>query len=250
MTPRARRAAALAIVLAALAALRALVPDPAQRRETMFLLMIPLGYGHVLGAAWFGAGRAGRLRQLASFAAAALGGVWLVGVIPGASPPLAFAFAAVAVWHVVENEIAAGAAPRGAPPRCGRLPPLPRALRGHAQPLAATATAIGVALATPWLARPALRAGLPVPLAVWNAEEVLAAILFHHVVSWALHTVRPGRTRAIVAVHAIPLAIGVGGAAVWPAAHAVVAAPLPYLLVAVAHALHTAWLRGIAPRPR
>jgi hypothetical protein len=245
VSSRARRAAALAIVVAALAALRALVPDPAQRRDAMLLAMIPLGYGHVLGAVWFGARRGRRLRELASFAAAAIVAVGLAGAVPGATIPLAVALAAAAIWHGLENEVAIGAVGRG-----GRLPALPRAPRGHVVPLAATATAIGVGIATPWLAAPALRAGLPVPLAVWTAEEVFAALLLHHVVSWGLHAARPGRVRAVVALHALPLAVGAGGAAMWPAAHAVATAPLPYLVVAVAHALHTAWQRGLAPRPR
>lgn len=254
MTPRARRVAALAIVVAAFAAFRILVPDPAQRREAMLVWLVPLGYGHVLGSVWFGARRGDRMRQLVAFTAVALGGVWLVGAIPGAPLPLAVALAAVAIWHAMENEAAMGArgqagADRAAPHR-GPLPPLPRAPGGHALPTSATAAALGVALAVPWLAHPALSVGLPVALAVWTAEDVIAAVLIHHVVSWALLAARPGRIRAVVALHALPLAAGLGSAAAWPAAHAAVAAPLPYLVVSLAHALHTAWQRGVAPHPR
>lgn len=236
MTPRARRVAALGIVLAALAALRWLVPDPAARREWTLLVAIPLGYGHVLGALWFGRGRA---RRLGGFCLG-VGVVCLVLLAGAGVVPTALFFAALAVWHVLENEIAPGDA--------GRLPCFSRSPRAHPAPLLGSAALVGTAVATPWLTRPALQLGLPVALAAWTAEEVFVAVLSYHVVAWALRAARRDRFAAVAAVHAVPLILAVACAVAWPAAHAAATAPLPYLLTSVAHALHTSWERGLAPR--
>lgn len=235
MSARGRRAAALGIVLATLVGLRLLVPDPALRRESMLLVMIPLGYGHVLGALFLGKGWARRVRGFGGSAIGVVGLLWM----PVAAVPLALVLAALAVWHVVENDCADTGS--------GRLPPLPGSLRPHLGPLLASACLVGVAAATPWLTHPALRLGVPHGFAAWTAEEVLAAVLYYHVVAWVLRAARPGRTLPLLAFHAVPLVLAVASALVWPAAHALATAPLPYLVSSVAHALHTSWERGLSP---
>lgn len=235
MTARGRRLAALAIVAVTLASLRLLLPDPAQRRDCMLLLMVPLGYGHVAGALLIGKGRSRRVWQFSGFT---IGILAVLLAAPGGLP-IAFVLAVLAAWHVMENDLADAGR--------GRLPPLPRAGRRHLGPLFATVAVVTLAAATPWLTQPALRAGVPVELAAWNAEEVFAAVLYYHVVSWVLHAARAGRRYRVFALHALPLALSVAGALAWPAAHALATAPAPYLVLSVAHALHTVWERGLDP---
>jgi hypothetical protein len=231
---RGRRAVALWVVLASLVVLRLLVPEPALRREAMLLVMIPLGYGHVLGALCMGKGRA---RRVGRFGGAAIGVIGLLWTPVGAAP-LTLLLAAFAVWHVVENDFADVGA--------GRLPPLPGCLRRQLGPLLVSACLVAVAAVTPWLTHPALRVGVPHGFAAWTAEEVFAAVLYYHVVAFALRAARPGHRFPVFAFHAVPLVLALAGALVWPTAHVLATAPLPYLVSSVAHALHTAWERGVA----
>lgn len=134
---------------------RALVPDPGPRAELQYLLVITLGYGHLLGAAVSGR------RRLA-----ALAPMWLSGRLAGVAATLAvldlfvvyvwathvslaifLPLLVVSIWHIVENDLSLRK------PAAGRIgiPPVPRSMHHHVAAIAAAAllAAIGQQLLSP-----------------------------------------------------------------------------------------------------
>lgn len=134
---------------------RALVPDPRPRAELQYLLVITLGYGHLIGAAVSGrrrlAARAPRWlsRRLAG-AAVALAVldlfvvyVWATHVSLAIFLPLLV----VSIWHIVENDLSLRQ------PAAGGIgmPPVPRSTHHHVAAIAAAAllAAVGQQLLSP-----------------------------------------------------------------------------------------------------
>lgn len=142
-------------VLSFLLITRALVPDPGPRTELQYLLVIALGYGHLIGAAVSGR------RRLAARAP-----VWLSGRLAGVAAALAvldlfvvyvwathvslaifLPLLVVSIWHVVENDLSLRQ------PASGRIrmAPMPRSVHHHVAAIAAPAllVAIGQQLLSP-----------------------------------------------------------------------------------------------------
>jgi hypothetical protein len=234
--------------------LRAFAPDPGARRSWLLLAALGLGYGHQLGALCFGRRRRVAPLTLALLATTALTGglVFAMLLASPAAPLLLVTLALVAAWHVLENDAALGRAGAGGL----RLPPLPRARALRLAPIAAAVALVGLAWQAPGLAPRAVAAGLPIWLAAWTAEEVIAALLLYHTACWlgravaatpAGRRLRTRRCAVVLLVHALPLALMAGARELAPAVFAFAAAPPIYLLLSAAHAVHTCVERGLEP---
>ncbi len=108
------RLASAGIVLLALGGARWAIPDPAERATALYLFVVTLGYGHLLGGAVFGwerlasrvpgllrSGR-GQAFALSTLALLLVAWLWALGVWPTLMAPLLV----VSVWHAVENDLA------------------------------------------------------------------------------------------------------------------------------------------------
>ena len=142
-------------VISFLLVTRALVPDPGPRAELQYLLVITLGYGHLIGAAVSGRRRLATLAprwlsgRLAGVAAALavldlfVAYVWATHVSLAIFLPLLV----VSIWHIVENDLSLRQ------PEAGGIgiPPVPRSMHPHVAAIAATAllAAIGQQLLSP-----------------------------------------------------------------------------------------------------
>ena len=147
------RAISASLVAAAVIGLRATLPDPSERGRAAYLLVLTLGYGHLLGAAWFGGGRrhsvglldtAIRMTGLLSIFA-------LYARVLPAAPELVYPLLAIATWHTCENDVALERSYR----LClradgpGRRPAgLPRELDSHLVALGFTLLVLAVGQAT------------------------------------------------------------------------------------------------------
>lgn len=255
MSPRRRCALALVVTALVLAGLRIAAPDPTTRREWALGVMLPLGFGHQIAAVACRRRRPRRrLERVLGYATLASSGVSFAWLLTGpAAVPLLAALAAVAVWHGIENEraMARAAAPNGN----GRLAPLSRSPREQTSLLLATGLGLAAIWGLPQLAHAALRWGAPAGLCAWTAEELMAALLFHHIVSFLIfHVVRPagivvrsGSGARLVLSHVLPIGLAFASYAWWPALFAFFAAPTFYLFCSFAHALDTSRARGLAP---
>ena len=266
------RVLALAVVGGFLGLLRGVAPEPAQRAVWLYLIALPLGYGHIIGAAAFsrarhlGAAPQGASRLLwGAFVSSSLLSLfaayaWALGsaaLQPFVLAPILLVFG----WHIVENDLALGRGYRDGL----RLGPVTRSLNPHVVALLLTA---GVALATfstregAFFSRAYFGFAL-VPVQPWfTLDELTASFLLYHTVSWLLFFEdrvralrRSSRARAarlhrrVLAFHAVPLALNAAAYHWLPASHFYLAAPAFYLFWSALHAIHTAWARGLEPRP-
>jgi hypothetical protein len=247
-----------------LALMKLLAPLPLQRQEWLYLIALPIGYGHLLGAALFSRSR--RAAGPSSLLTMAFGGVGILSLMAGYTralhtPTLQMVVLVpmllVSAWHVAENDFALGRSYRDAL----RLGSVPRAIRHHALAAAWTAGIGLLALSTPTGVRYSMLhfGGPVVPLqTTFSIDELATAVLLYHAVSWILFF--EGRTRALPEVaarhlrkrlfwlHAIPLALNAALYLWVPAVHFYVAAPTLYLFWSVLHAFQTAFVRGVEPR--
>jgi hypothetical protein len=265
------RVLALAVVGACLGLLRWLAPAPAERAEWLSLVALPLGYGHVAGAAAFARARRHPSREtrparwlhaafvgssiLTLFAAYA----WTLrsaALQPLVLTPLLLLFA----WHVVENDLALSRAYRNGM----RVGPVARATRQHA---IALAVASGVGLMAFSTREGALFSRVYfgeaiIPAQTWlTLDELSSAIVLYHTLSWLIYfedrvsTLRRTSApeaerlrRRVLSFHAVPLAVS-AALYVWvPAFHFYFAAPAFYFFWSALHSLHTAAVRGLEPR--
>lgn len=265
------RSLALAVVGAFLGLLRWVAPEPEQRVVWLYLIALPLGYGHIIGAAafsrarWKCEGAQGASRLLfAAFVCSSLLSLFAAYAwalrSPALQPLMLAPILLVFGWHIVENDLALG---RGY--RAGlRLGPVTRSLHPHAVALLLTA---GVALATfstregALFSRAYFGAAL-VPAQPWfTLDELTASFLLYHTISWLLFfedrvsalrrtsSAQAARLRRrVIAFHAVPLALNAAAYQWLPAAHLYLAAPAFYLFWSAVHAIHTAWTRGLEPR--
>jgi hypothetical protein len=249
------RLATLACVAALVLAIRALAPDPGMRRATLLLAALGTGYGHQLGAFAFARRRARSAldRLMLATTALSLGLAFALALASPAAPWLLIALAGLAAWHVIENDVALAHAEPGRT----RLPSLSRKVWPHLTALAAAAAVVATALAAPGLAPTLVARGVPVWLAAWTPEEVIAVLLLHHSAVWAVKgwqasspagaPIPPGHRASILLLHALPLVALAGARELAPAAFAWALSPPIYLFLSTAHAIHTCVERGFEP---
>jgi len=253
------RVRSLATVATGLAVLHALVPEAAARETWLTLVVLPIGYGHLLGG-WLFAGSRMRLTGLeAAFAGASILSLlcaytwalhvetvrWFVLV------PMLL----ISAWHIVENDLALARAYRNGL----RLRPLPRGAGHHAIVLAATGILGVLAIATPtgayylqlyFDARP--------PILLTTIPDLATAVLMVHAISWifffldrasALPALRATRLRRrLFWLHGLPLGANAMLYACLPAIHFYIASATLYLFWSVLHAFQTALVRRTQPR--
>ena len=266
------RVLALAVVVAFLGLLRWLAPAPAERAVWLYLVALPLGYGHVVGAAVFARSRLPRAREprlarllRSAFVASSAFTLFAIyawtlrsaSLQPFVLTPLLLLFA----WHIVENDLALGRAYRDEM----RVGPVARVPREHAITLA-VAVAVGlVAFSTREgvLFSRVYFGGAFVPVQAWlTLDELSSAFVLYHTLSWLFYfedRVRAQRRtsepeavrlrRRVLAFHAVPLAISALLYLWAPAVSLHFAAPAIYFFWSALHSLHTAWVRGLAPGP-
>lgn len=264
------RVLALAVVGAFLGLLRWAAPAPAERAVWLYLVALPLGYGHVIGAAVFSRSRTGRSQASRSskFLSAAFVGSSLVTLailyswalrLPALQP---FVLAPVLLlfgWHIVENDIALGRSYA-----CGlRLGSLLRGTRQHAIAFVLTVAVAVAAFSTREgaLFSHAYVGAALVPMQAWlSLDELTAAFLLYHTVSWLLFFEDRARAlhrtsardairlrRRVLAFHLVPLPLNAALYLWAPAAYVYLAAPALYFFWSALHAIHTAWVRGLEP---
>jgi hypothetical protein len=265
------RLLALAAVAAFLGLLRQIAPEPAQRAVWLYLVALPLGYGHILGAASFSHalrrgsdGKPGVLLLRAAFLAASLLSLfaayaWALrstALQPWVLAPVLLLFG----WHVAENDLALGRGYREGL----RLAPVARGLRPHGFALLVSS---GVALATfstregQVFSRVYFGASLVAAQPWLTLDEITAAFLLYHTISWLIFfedRVRALRRRSdvqaarlrrqVLAFHLVPCAVNAALYLWLPAVHSFAALPAFYLFWSAVHAVDTAWVRGLAAR--
>jgi len=261
-----RRVGAATAVLAFLCGVRIFAGSAETRAAWLYLVALPIGYGHLIGGLWFARRRIGqRLPQglprgfAAAFALLSLANLlaaysWLLH-----TPPLLawvlVPLLLVSAWHIVENDVALGAAyGRGlelgavhGQPHCGAIV------------LGATALIGAAALLTPSGAQAAaLWFGWPLPaLACFTLDELATAVLLYHAVSWLRFFWDRSRLlarrdreaaarlrRRLIALHGLPLLLNALLYLFVPSLHSYVASPALYLFWSVLHAFQTAWVRS------
>ena len=245
------RLATFTCVAALVLAIRALAPDPGMRRATLLIAALGVGYGHQLGAFAFARRRARSAldRLLLATTTLSLGLAFALALASPAAPWLLVALAGRAAWHVLENDVALA---RAAPGRAG-LPPLSRGVWAHLAAFGAAAAVVATALAAPGLAPSLVARGVPVWLAAWTPEEVIAVLLLHHSAVWAVRgwqagsAAGAGHRASILLVHAFPLVALAGAHELAPAAFAWALSPPIYLFLSTAHAIHGCVERGLEP---
>ncbi len=250
------RVAAAGAVAAVLFALRAAVPEPVERGMAIYLLVVSLGYGHLIGGALFARRserpRGSRIASGGLVAATLLSGFGVYIAAVAAAPVLALPLLALSIWHAVENDLAL--TPEGARP----IAPLPLGWGHHASSLG-----LSIALAALFVAAiPAevlsSRPALPIDLSGWiRFEEIFGAWTLYHLVSWLAVAVARARQSGrpltgLVAVHALPGVVCAGLLYLpldWShPLRQLVFAPAAYLYWAAAHVVQTHWARRPPPR--
>lgn len=256
-TARRNRTCTIACVAAYLLVMRQLVPDHAVRADRHYLVVITLGYGHLIGAAVFG--RHPLQRVLRPCGSPALAAASLLCAI--ASLYIAYAWAlqrwplllapllGLATWHTVENDRMLGRAYlQGL-----ALPTLERGAR-------AQLTAIGSSALIVCLAAALLLPARDVTTGALGFGDLFAATTLYHLVSWLLllfDRALLARSSAatlwpLAAVHLAPALLCIG--AVLSSAEAarelraLLFSPSFYLFWSLLHVVQTALTREIGAR--
>lgn len=222
------------IAAGAVAAVFASVRDAPARTSVLYWIVLPLAYGHLIGA--FPKRRDLELVFVLTGVAALFAAYTLV-----VNEVVLAVMAAISVWHVVENELA-----RTRVRDPARLGPLPRATFPHL----AAATVAAATLATAWLG-------------VAGVDAWLAFGIGFHAISWiaqagarvrslraAGESSAAGRiARRVAVVHLVPCLIGAAVAAAPDSKPAgwffTVSSPAVFFFFSALHALQTAWTRGL-----
>jgi len=255
------RVPTLVIVGAGIALLHAFAPDAPMRETWLYLIALPIGYGHLLGGWLFARSRMQRTGLEAAFLGVSVltllcAYTWVLHV-----EALRFfvlvPMLLVSGWHIVENDLAMGRAYR----QGLRLGPVARGGRDHGIALSATALLGLAALATPDGAFYLMRyLGTALPFQLTTVPDLVTAVLMYHAVAFVLFSLdrvraRPSEEaarlrRRLFWIHVLPLA---GNGVLYlalPQVHFYVAAPTLYLFFSVLHAFQTAAVRGIEPARR
>jgi hypothetical protein len=231
---RPRLVAALAVAVF-LALTHAVFPDGAMRAPAQYALVITLGYGHLIGAAWPAFRRTAARGALACAwrLCAAATAFALYAAAVAAWPPLVLGLVALSVWHIAENDAAMAHVLRAG----GALRRLSPGTAGHALPLGAAGLVLAFA---GW--------ALPDP---GRFGDVFSAVTLYHLVAWlAFASARGANWTRLVVLHAGPaLACGALWLAPEPGAaalRALVFSPGIYLFWSALHVLQTARGRAAA----
>jgi len=252
------RLIAMLVVGGALALLHHLVPKAAERASWLYLVALPIGYGHLLGGLLFARARFRSTTLESAFlgvTALVLLGVYLWALqVDGLRFAVLVPMLLLSAWHIVENDLSLARSYRDALRQGG----LPRDLRHHALALAGTLGIGLLALTTPtggFYLRWGFGAALPWQWA--TIADLATAVLLYHAVSWILffldraRSLPAGAARRLRArlwwLHATPLAVNAALYVGWSEAHLLVASPVLYLFWSVLHALQTGMVRGLAP---
>lgn len=135
------------VVLTYLGATRAIVPDEADRATFHSVVVLTIGYGHLLGA-YLGSSRQPTRRSHVFPLALGWGSVLIAFVIFSGwgvtRLPLVLGLLAVATWHTAENDRALGSAYANG----GRMAALSRSIDEHVAALGTTSILIAIAAAT------------------------------------------------------------------------------------------------------
>ena len=235
-----------------------------QRQEWLYLVALPIGYGHLLGAVLFSRSRSrAEPSSVLTTAFAAASVMSLLGAFTWAlhRPTLRMVVLVpmlfVSAWHIVENDLALARSYRDGL----KLGPVPRSRSRHAIAAGWTAGMGLLALSTPTGAQySALYFGrIAVPVqTMFSIDEFVTTVLLYHAASCILFF--EDRARAIPEVgarclrkrlfwlHAVPLALNAALYLWLPEVHFYAAVPTLYLFCSVLHALHTVFVRGLEPR--
>lgn len=259
------------LTVAAFMALVRLFSEGGQGATWLYLIALPIGYGHLVGALWFG-----RAKLRATAPARVHGQTWglflaISTLIALAAYTWALHVAALAplvlvpmllasAWHIVENDLALTRAYLKSL-RIGPLAACPSdialitgicALIG----LLALTTPTGGFWSSVWF-------GQQFPMfSLFSIEELATAVLMYHAVSWLLFFWDRARgmdstdpaaarclRRGLLFLHVVPLSVNLVLYLGAPAVYVYVASPTLYLFGSVAHALQTAIGRA-APNAR
>ncbi len=239
--------------------------DPAERELWAYLLSLPLGYAHLLGALMVGRRRRPHALRAGLFAGLTL--LLLFGIYaqllrdPLLRPWVLAPLLLLSAWHIVENDLALARRRAGEPLGFAHRP-------GELAAIALLTSMLAVAgLATPdgrewslWWAGRALPALGPLGFA-----DLAGAVLLYHAFTWLHASVERARSQrgrarrqrlaSLLSLHAGCLAANALLYACADALHAVVASPAVYLFLSAAHAVQTAAARlgsrsaSTPPRP-
>ncbi len=267
------RALALAVPVAFVAASHVLWPDAPRRAENVYFCITLVGYGHLLGAAWFappvfprpgGAPRALWTAFVWTSIAVVFGfygaGVEAFGQAALASPLPVLGLLTVSNWHVLENELSQRSS--GA---IGGLPPIAANRRGHRIAVVGASGITFLAVSSPEVR--AVYPDLAMPFVGPSFVDTFAVLTGYHVAVWLVFSVRRatarmrsgdaagGRTaaRRLFIAHAVPVAVGLALLAAGPRVEELrilVFGPAVYLFWSVLHVAQTALSRRKAsPEP-
>jgi len=224
-------------------------------RRYFDLVVVPVGYAHLIGALWFSRRRARVRRSDLPLIASCMFTLLCVYSWALQGSHRFWCLAAillVSVWHTLENDLMLGRAYANGL----TITPLRRRAQHHALVLSGSVSFAILALVTPdgALLSNAQR-GFALPILFASIDHVAIAGIVYHLASWSIFLVDRARSlpsrdarvlrRRLFVIHALPLALG---AAVWigfPSGHRYLASLPLYLFWSAAHALHTAWARGV-----
>ena len=249
------RASAFAIVISFMIVSGGFSASGNVDRRWFDLVVVPIGYTHLIGALWFSQRHApiGRytlvlvgssvFTALCVYAWALQGStrVWCLGAI-----------LFVSMWHTIENDLMLGRAYENGL----RITPLSRGARAHALTFSGAASLGILALATPDGALLSnSQRGLALPVVFASLDHVAIAGILYHLASWAIFLIDRSRSlptrvsqavrRRLFLIHAAPLVFNAIVWACFPLGHFYLASLPLYLFWSAAHALHTAWVRGV-----
>jgi hypothetical protein len=239
--------------------------DAARRETWLYLVALPLGYGHLLGGLIFARRRLREmLRSTSSGASLALVGSMILTLLAlytssladaALGPFVVLALLFVSAWHVVENDIELGHAyTRGL-----ALGGMRRSRAEWLVMAMVIAVVFGAALATPSGAELCRFYDVDPPLPPWlTLADLATLVLLYHAVSWVLFFVERARRapaprarairRQLFWVHAAPLALN-AVTYIWvePVFRYLVM-PTLYLFWSALHAFQTAVVRSARAR--
>jgi len=213
-----------------LVASHAALPAGPDRARAQYALVLTLGYGHLLGAA-LGTRRGDRSRLANAFGLTTIALLFvLYAAVVAGRPALALPLLALSAWHTTENDLAIAHALRSRT-RLGRLP-----RDGRTQGVA-LAVALAVSAAAIAASRDEGALG-----------DVFSAATLFHLLGWLVFRMARGASIArLLAVHALPAALGIGALALPGAAAASLRewlfSPAIYLFFATLHVVHTTFTR-------